>query len=74
MFEHILVPRHELADEKELEALYKRHGITKQNLPFIKSTDPAVVALGAKPGDVVKVRRASPVTRKESPYYRQVVE
>lgn len=74
LLEHVLVPRHEVAAEKELEELFKRHGITKQNLPLIRSADPAILSLGVKAGDVVKVRRTSPVTGKECFYYRIVVE
>jgi len=74
VFSHVLVPKHEVTPESELQELFQKFKITKQNLPWLKSTDPAVIALGAKVGDVVKVLRTSPVTGKETAYYRLVVE
>lgn len=74
MLSHLLVPKYEIASEKEVAEVLERHRITKQNLPWIKSTDVAVAALEAKAGDVLKIKRVSPTTGKEVAYYRLVVE
>ena len=42
-------------------------------MPQIKSTDPAVKAIGAKPGDMLKIIRKS-ATAGEHIAYRYVVE
>ncbi|HIO32036.1 MAG TPA: DNA-directed RNA polymerase subunit H, partial [Candidatus Nitrosopelagicus sp.] len=42
-------------------------------LPLIFVTDPAIVGLGVKPGDMIKITRKS-ATAGESLYYRYVVE
>ena len=73
IFEHALVPMHEIlseAERKELLALYK---VQPYQMPQIKSGDPAVKAIGAKPGDVLKITRKSS-TAGEHITYRYVVE
>ena len=72
VFNHVLVPKHEILSEKEKEELLKRYKIKPYHLPKIKDTDPAVRALGAKPGDIIKIVRKSP-TAGEAVYYRFVV-
>ena len=42
-------------------------------LPLIYVKDPAILGLGVKPGDMIKITRHSP-TAGESLYYRYVVE
>ena len=42
-------------------------------LPLIFVTDPAILGLGVKPGDMIKITRKS-ATAGESFYYRYVVE
>ena len=42
-------------------------------LPLILCNDPAIVGLGVKPGDMIKVTRKS-ATAGESFYYRYVIE
>jgi len=42
-------------------------------LPRLKASDPAVLAIGAKPGDVVRIIRDSPTAGKYVSY-RHVVE
>jgi len=69
---HKLVPEHKVLSEKEKEELLKRYGITLRQLPRILASDPVVKELGAKPGDVIRIRRKSP-TAGESIYYRVVV-
>ena len=43
------------------------------DLPLIFANDPAILGLGVKPGDMIKITRDSP-TAGDSFYYRYVVE
>jgi len=70
---HELVPEHRILSEKEKRELLKRYRIKISQLPQIKVTDPVVVALGAKPGDILEIKRKSP-TAGYYYYYRLVVE
>lgn len=72
LFKHYLVPVHEFATEEEVEELQKKYSIFKYQLPKISSEDPAVQLLGAKIGDVLKIKRDSP-TAGEFLIYRTVV-
>lgn len=69
---HILVPKHEILNEKEKEELIKRYGSIK-NFPRIYTTDPQVKLLNAKPGDIIKITRYNEITG-EYVHYRVVVE
>ena len=71
---HFLVPKHSIASEDEVQKLCKEKGITVENLPLINVEDAGIVSLDAKPGDVIKIERHSPVTGEKSLYYRLVVE
>lgn len=73
IFDHELVPKHILLSKEEAEQLLKTHKIKPYQLPKIKDTDPAVKALGAKPGDIIKIIRKSP-TAGVAEYYRYVVK
>lgn len=73
IFDHELVPRHELLPKKEAEELLRDYHIQPHQLPYIKSNDPAVEAIGGKPGDIVKITRRSS-TAGESVVYRFVIE
>jgi DNA-directed RNA polymerase subunit H len=73
IFEHALVPMHEILGEKEKEQLLAQYKIQPYQMPQIKSTDPAVKAIGAKPGDVLKIVRKSSTAGKHIAY-RYVVE
>jgi DNA-directed RNA polymerase subunit H len=72
LFKHYLVPVHEFATEEEVDELEKKYSIYKYQLPKISSEDPAVQLLGAKVGDVLKIKRDSP-TAGEFLVYRTVV-
>ncbi|HDH91377.1 MAG TPA: DNA-directed RNA polymerase subunit H, partial [Candidatus Aenigmarchaeota archaeon] len=68
------VPKHEIISEKEREELIKKYGITSlKQLPRIFTSDPVVKAIGAKPGDIIKITRKSP-TAGETVYYRVVIK
>jgi len=73
VLDHVLVPRHILLTREEAEELLKRYHVKPHQLPYIKVSDPAAKAIGAKPGDVVKIVRRSP-TAGEAVAYRYVVE
>jgi len=73
IFEHALVPMHEILTPKEREALLSLYKIKPYQMPQVTSTDPAVKAIGAKPGDVLRIIRKSS-TAGEHTAYRYVVE
>jgi len=60
IFKHELVPKHEILTKEEAEEILKEHHINPYQLPHIRSSDPAVFLIGAKPGDIVKIIRKSP--------------
>lgn len=73
IFEHALVPFHEILSEKEKNQLLAQFKLKPYQMPQIKSGDPAVKVIGAKPGDVLKITRKS-ATAGEHITYRYVVE
>jgi DNA-directed RNA polymerase subunit H len=73
IFEHALVPFHEILTEKEKNQLLAQYKVKPYQMPQIKSGDPAVKAIGAKPGDILKITRKS-TTAGEHVTYRYVVE
>ena len=73
IFKHNLVPKHIILTKSEAEEILKKYKIKPFQLPKIKETDPAVMMLGAKQGDILKIKRASP-TAGDAEYYRYVVE
>ncbi len=73
ILKHVLVPKHEILSKEEKEQLLARYRIKERNLPKIKPNDPAAAAIGAKPGDVLRITRSSK-TAGESVYYRLVLE
>ncbi len=73
IFEHGLVPFHEILSEKEKNQLLTQFKVKPFQMPQVKSGDPAVKVIGAKPGDVLKITRKS-TTAGEHVTYRYVVE
>ncbi|MCX8170487.1 MAG: DNA-directed RNA polymerase subunit H [Candidatus Bathyarchaeota archaeon] len=73
IFKHYLVPKHEILSPEERKMVLEKYRIEPYKLPRIKTSDPIVRVIGAKPGDIVKIIRRSP-TAGESVYYRYVVE
>jgi len=73
LFEHKLVPKHEILTEEEKTRLLSQYRVQPYQLPQIKASDPAVKAIGAKPGDILRIIRKSP-TAGEHLAYRYVVE
>lgn len=72
IFEHVLVPKHEILTPEEREKVLNQYRIKPYQLPQIKASDPAVKAIGAKPGDIIRIIRKSP-TAGEHIAYRYVV-
>jgi len=73
IFEHKLVPKHEILTAGEKEQILTLFKVQPYMLPQIKASDPAVKAIGAKPGDVLRIVRKSP-TSGQHLAYRYVVE
>ena len=73
IFAHELVPRHEVLSKEEAEELLRRYRAKPYQLPHIKASDPAVRAIGGKPGDIIKITRTSP-TAGYAFYYRYVIK
>jgi DNA-directed RNA polymerase subunit H len=67
------VPKQEILTDEEREQLLLKYKVHPYQLPQISSVDPTVKAIGAKPGDVLRVKRKSP-TAGEHIAYRYVVE
>jgi DNA-directed RNA polymerase subunit H len=73
LFEHKLVPKHEILTQEEREQLLAKYRVQPYQLPQIKSSDPAVKVIDAKPGDILRVIRKSP-TAGIHVAYRYVVD
>lgn len=73
IFKHELVPKHEILTLKEREQMLAQYKIRPYQLPQIKVSDPTVKAIGAKPGDILRIIRESP-TAGTHIAYRYVVQ
>jgi DNA-directed RNA polymerase subunit H len=73
IFEHYLVPKHEILTPEEKEEVLQKYRVEPYKLPPIKTSDPVARVIGAKPGDLIKIVRKSP-TAGEYVSYRYVVE
>jgi DNA-directed RNA polymerase subunit H (RpoH/RPB5) len=71
--QHILVPKHILMKDEEVQELLTRYNISLQQMPSISLKDPALGGLEVKSGQVIKIIRSSP-TQGKSEYYRRVTE
>jgi len=55
---HVLVPKHEICSEKEKEEVKLENYITSfANIPHIFVTDPQIVWINGKVGDLIKITR-----------------
>ncbi len=72
VFVHELVPKHEALSKKEAEEVLQKYHLKPHQLPYIRFSDPAVAALGAKPGDIIRIHRKSS-TAGECSSYRYVI-
>jgi len=73
IFSHVLVPKHEIVAAEDREKLLNEYRVQPYQLPRLKASDPGAKAIGAKPGDVVRIIRDSPTAGKYTSY-RYVVE
>lgn len=72
VLEHTLVPEMKIVPEGQKNAVLEKYSLNSQyQLPHMKKSDPAAVALGAKDGDIVKIEREEPTGK--CVYYRVVV-
>lgn len=71
--DHIYVPKHEIMSKSEAEKILEKFNCQPTELPLIFTNDPAIIGLGVKPGDMIRITRKSS-TAGESIYYRYVVE
>jgi DNA-directed RNA polymerase subunit H len=71
--DHVYVPKHEIMTKKEAEEILIKYNCKPTELPLIFVSDPAILGLGVKPGDMIKITRKSS-TAGQSIYYRYVVE
>lgn len=71
--DHDYVPKHEIMTKDEAQEILERYNCTPTEMPLIFVTDPAIVGLGVRPGDMIRIHRDSP-TAGRSIYYRYVVE
>jgi len=72
VLDHVLVPKHEVLKPSEAVEVLRKLGTTPDKLPWIRASDPVARAIGAKPGDIVKITRRSP-TAGVSIAYRFVI-
>jgi DNA-directed RNA polymerase subunit H len=70
---HNLVPKHSILSKDEVQQLMKEFSIRLVNLPRIFEDDPAVIALGGRERDVIKITRKSTTTVEKIDTYRFVV-
>ena len=71
--DHVYVPKHEIMNKKDAEEVLQKFNCKPTELPLIFVNDPAILGLGVKPGDMIKITRKS-ATAGQSTYYRYVVE
>ncbi|MFB0504748.1 MAG: DNA-directed RNA polymerase subunit H [Candidatus Bathyarchaeia archaeon] len=72
IFNHLLVPVHQILTREEREELLQKYKVKPYQLPQIRASDPIVKAIGARPGDILRIIRDS-ATAGEYHSYRYVV-
>lgn len=73
VFEHALVPKHEILTPEEREEILKKYKVKPYQIPNISASDLIVRVIGARPGDILRITRKSP-TAGVYVSYRYVVE
>tara|TARA_Y100000741_G_C18261691_1_gene560720 strand:+ start:2441 stop:3073 length:633 start_codon:yes stop_codon:yes gene_type:complete len=73
VLEHKLVPKHSILSPEQITTVKTRYNITKNSeFPEISRFDPVAKAIGASPGDIIRIERKSK-TAITSDYYRYCV-
>ncbi len=72
VIQHELVPRAEIVPREEAKRILRQLNAAPWQLPWIRSSDPLVRAIKAKPGDIIRIVRRSS-TAGEHITYRFVV-
>ena len=73
IFEHEMVPYHEIVSEEERARILEKYHAEPYQFPWIKSSDPISIILGAQPGDIIRVVGKSDTAGKYESY-RYVVK
>jgi len=73
IFDHEFVPKHEILTSEEREKILAKYRVKPYQLPRINASDPAAKAIGARPGDMIRIIRESPTAGRYFAY-RYVVE
>lgn len=68
---HVLVPKHEILSEEEIQAFFEQYDLQPTSLPTIYINDAAIKSLSPKIGDIIKITRTSH-TAGTSVFYRRV--
>ena len=59
IFEHDLVPVHDILSEEERSQVAEKYHAEPYQFPWVKATDPISIIVGAKPGDVLRIIQKS---------------
>jgi DNA-directed RNA polymerase I, II, and III subunit RPABC1 len=54
---HALVPDMAVLSAEEKAKVLKKFGVSDDQVPSMRATDPVAVALKANPGDLIKIKR-----------------
>jgi len=68
VFEHAYVPLHEVLTKEERQGISEKFHAEPYQFPWIRSTDPISIILGAVPGDVLRVTHVSETAGKYLSY------
>jgi len=68
IFDHDFVSKHELLTPEEKEEILEKYKMQPYQLPRINAYDPAIIAVGGNPGDIVRVIRKSQTAGKYVAY------
>ena len=55
--DHVYVPKHEIMTKKDAQKVLDEFNCKPTELPLIFVTDPAILGLGVKPGDMIRITR-----------------
>lgn len=67
-----LIPEHKLLSDSEAKKAAAKFNVRFEDFPKILESDPQVMALGAKPGQLVEIKRNDDGNKYS--YYRYVVK